>query len=195
MNVQEPPPPLVPNKKTFPTVVPSEAREGRERRGVQKKSPNCVETDEKTEHHALMELAASLRSSILNIPSSGSLGLNVLSVSCVSVNCVVVVVRKTIGPFDRDPFAVEAFEGIEYDNDWADGRVSSELMPRPMRTIISENYAEAKREGKTISEHIDTRKVWSEDYVRRCPMGDGVKGKEEKSEHADVCESFQNQDP
>jgi hypothetical protein len=63
----------------------------------------------------------------------------------VSVNCVVVVDRKTIGPFDREPFALKLFEGIEYDIDCADGRVSSELMPRPMRTIISENYAEGKK--------------------------------------------------
>lgn len=99
-----------------------------------------------------MELSPSLLSSILNIPASGSLCLNV-SVSCASVNCVVVVVRKTIGPFERDPCAVDAFDGIEYDIEWVDGRVSSpELTPRPMRTIISENYAEAKkREKKHVS--------------------------------------------
>jgi hypothetical protein len=88
----------------------------------------------------------------LYIPASGSLCLSVLSVSCVSVNCVVVVVRKTIGPFERVP-PLEVFEGIEYDNDCTVvGRVSSELMPRPMRTIISENYAEAKK-GKILSEY------------------------------------------
>jgi hypothetical protein len=101
----------------------------------------------KGKHQALMVLSRSLRSSILYIPSSGSLGLNVLSVSCVSVNCVVVVVRKTIGPFEREPFAVDAFEGIEYDIEWADGRFSSELMPRPMRTIISENCSPRRRKN------------------------------------------------
>ena len=90
-----------------------------------------------------MELSPSPRSSILYAPTSGS-PLNVLSVSCVSVNCVVVVVRKTIGPFERVPFPLEFFEGKEYDIDCTVGRVSSELMPRPMRTIISENYAEGK---------------------------------------------------
>jgi hypothetical protein len=63
------------------------------------------------------------------------------------VNCVVVVVRKTIGPFERD---AEDFEGIEYDIELALGRVSSELIPRPIRTMISENCArgEKKRETK-----------------------------------------------
>lgn len=59
-----------------------------------------------------------------------------LWVSCVSVNCVVVVVRKTIGPFERDP---EGLEGIEYDIECTLGLVSSELIPRPIRTMISEN--------------------------------------------------------
>lgn len=53
------------------------------------------------------------------------------------MNCVVVVVRKTMGPFERE---AEAFEGIEYDIEWVLGRVSSELIPRPIRTMISENY-------------------------------------------------------
>lgn len=137
-------------------------------------------------HQALMVLSRSLRSSILYIPTSGSLCLNVLSVSCVSVNCVVVVDRKTIGPFEREPFVVVAFEGIEYDIEWADGRFSSELMPRPMRTIISENYAEAKKGKENNKVSILIREKWSGDYVRRCPIGSGVRGKEEKSEHADI---------
>jgi hypothetical protein len=108
---------------------------------------------EKGGHQALMELSPSPRSSILYAPASGSCSLNVLSVSWVSVNCVVVVVRKTIGPFERVPFPLEFFEGKEYDIDCTVGRVSSELMPRPMRTIISENYAEAKKgKRKRISE-------------------------------------------
>jgi hypothetical protein len=85
----------------------------------------------------------------LYVPELVSLGLIV--VSCVSVNCVVVVVRKTIGPFERDGFPEEIFEGIEYDDiEWALGRVSSELIPRPIRTMISENCArgENKRETK-----------------------------------------------
>jgi hypothetical protein len=61
------------------------------------------------------------------------------------VNCVVVVVRKTIGPFERD---AEAFEGIEYDIEWELGRVSSELMPRPIRTMISENCIRGEKKGK-----------------------------------------------
>ena len=96
-----------------------------------------------------MELSPSSRSSILYIPPPGSACLSVLSVSCVSVNCVVVVVRKTIGPFERVP-PLDCFEGIEYDNDCTVGRVSSELMPRPMRTIISENYAEGEKNDKSV---------------------------------------------
>jgi hypothetical protein len=85
-----------------------------------------------------MVLSPSPLNSILNIPALVSLavGLIVVSVSPASVNCVVVVVRKTIGPFE---FPGEVFEGIEYDIEWVLGRVSSELMPRPIRTIISEN--------------------------------------------------------
>jgi hypothetical protein len=86
---------------------------------------------------ALMVLSPSPLNSILNISPLVSIGLIVVSVSCVSVNCVVVVVRKTIGPFERVPFP--AFEGIEYDIEWELGRVSSELIPRPIRTMISEN--------------------------------------------------------
>jgi len=51
------------------------------------------------------------------------------------VNCVVVVVRKTIGPFERE---AEDLEGIEYDMELLVGRVPSELIPRPIRTMISE---------------------------------------------------------
>jgi hypothetical protein len=96
-----------------------------------------------------MELSSpSVRNSILNVPTEGWVllsSLNVLSVSCVSVNCVVVVERKTIGPFEREPapppVPVDPFDGIEYDIECAVGRVvSSELMPRPMRTMISENW-------------------------------------------------------
>ena len=58
------------------------------------------------------------------------------------MNCVVVVVRKTIGPFERD---AEVFEGIEYDNEWAPGGDSSELIPRPIRTMISENCTRGEK--------------------------------------------------
>lgn len=99
---------------------------------------------------ALMVLSPSPRNSILNIFPSTSVSLSlcliVVSVSCVSVNCVVVVVRKTIGPV-RDPFP-EVFEGIEYDNELAPGRVSSELMPRPIRTMISENCVRGEKKNK-----------------------------------------------
>jgi|SRR6266478_303239 len=92
----------------------------------------------------LMTLSPSLLNSILNIPPPVSLGFNVLPVSCVSVNCVVVVDLKTIGPFDR-ALPEDVFEGIEYDNDWAVGRVSSELIPRPIRTMISENCGRGEK--------------------------------------------------
>jgi len=63
---------------------------------------------------ALMELSPSPRSSILNISTFASVSLNVLSGSCiVSVNCDVVVVRKTMGPFERDVFPADVFDGIE----------------------------------------------------------------------------------
>jgi hypothetical protein len=94
---------------------------------------------------ALLALSESPLNSILYVSPPfdsfkpfDSIGLNVLAVSCVSVNCVVVVDRKTIGPFERAPLVVRDFEGIEYDIDWA-ARVSSELIPRPIRTMISEN--------------------------------------------------------
>jgi hypothetical protein len=96
----------------------------------------------------LMALSPSPWNSILNISPLVSLGLMVVSVSCVSVNCVVVVVRKTIGPFERVPFAEEAFEGIEYDIELELGRVSSELIPRPIRTMISENWSRGEKKGK-----------------------------------------------
>ncbi len=86
--------------------------------------------------------------SILYAPSLfDSFGLNVLAVSCVSVNCVVVVDRKTIGPFERAALPVKDFEGIEYDIDWA-ARVSSELIPRPIRTMISENCVRGEQGEK-----------------------------------------------
>ena len=101
-----------------------------------------------------MELSPSPRSSILQIPTSGSLCLNPPSVFWASVNRAVVVDRKTIGPFDPGWFPLEVFEGKEYDMDCTIGRVSSELKPRSMRTIISENYTEGKKgERKIISEH------------------------------------------
>jgi hypothetical protein len=93
----------------------------------------------------------------LNIPALVSLGLIVVPGSSVSVNWVVVVVRKTIGPFERDPLAEEGFEGIEYDNEWVLGRSSSELIPRPIRTMISENCTrggEKKRETKKNDKSI-----------------------------------------
>jgi hypothetical protein len=91
----------------------------------------------------------------LHIPTSGSLCLNTPSVFCASVNRAVVVDRKTIGPFDSGRFPPEVFEGKEYDMDCTIGRVSSELKPRSMRTIISENYTEAKKGERImiISEH------------------------------------------
>ena len=64
---------------------------------------------------ALMVLSPS-PNSILYIPSP-ALCLIVGSGSCKSVNCVVVVVRNTIGPFERVPGWVEIFEGIEYDRE------------------------------------------------------------------------------
>jgi hypothetical protein len=128
---------------------------------------------------ALMVLSPSPWNSILNIPVLVvSLGLIVVpTVSWVSVNCVVVVVRKTIGPFERD---AEAFEGIEYDIEWELGRVSSELMPRPIRTMISENCIRGKK--KKGKRKIMDKLIWYavsviRDYVRRCPVSEGgVKG-------------------
>ena len=76
-------------------------------------------------------------------------------------HCVVVVDRKTIGP--ERPVAV--FDGIEYDSEWPEGRVSSELTPRPMRTMISENCAEGKR---GVSTEVVSERVFR-GYVRRCP--------------------------
>lgn len=64
-----------------------------------------------------------------------------LSESCPSINCVVVVDLKMIGPFETLELAADVFDGIEYDIDWTVGRTSSELTPRPTRTMISENYA------------------------------------------------------
>jgi hypothetical protein len=91
----------------------------------------------------LMVLSPSPWNSILNIPVLVvSLGLMVVPVSWVSVNCVVVVVRKTIGPFERE---AEDLEGIEYDMELLVGRVPSELIPRPIRTMISENCARRKK--------------------------------------------------
>lgn len=99
---------------------------------------------------ALMVLSPSTNS-ILYIPSL-VLCLIVGSGSCKSVNCVVVVVRKTIGPFERVPGCVEIFEGIEYDREWeVVARASSELIPRPMRTIISENYIQPRRKKRMRS--------------------------------------------
>jgi hypothetical protein len=62
---------------------------------------------------ALMVLSPSPWNSILSILNISSLGWIVVSVSCVSVNCVVVVVRKTIGPFERNGVPEDVFEGIE----------------------------------------------------------------------------------
>ena len=86
----------------------------------------------------------------MHIPTSGSLCLNVF---CASVNRAVVVDRKTIGSFDPGRFPLEVFKGKEYDMECTVGRVSSQLRPRSMRTIISENYTEAKKgKRKIISE-------------------------------------------
>jgi hypothetical protein len=103
----------------------------------------------KTSDQTLMELSPSPRSSILYIPSWTSAPLNVDSDACESVICVVVVDLKTIGPFDRT-FPLDVFDGIEYDIDWG-GRVSSELTPRPMRTMISENCTEEKKKERRKS--------------------------------------------
>jgi hypothetical protein len=90
---------------------------------------------------SIRTLSPSPRNSILNDPCE-SFVLNVSSQSRPSVNCVVVVVRKTIGPFGFFVFPGDIFEGIEYDNERLVGCASSELTPRPTRTIISENCAE-----------------------------------------------------
>lgn len=77
------------------------------------------------------------RNSILNDPCD-SLALKVLSESGPSVNWVVTVDRKTIGPLEALEFPPDVFDGKEYDIDWTVGRTSSELTPRPTRTMISE---------------------------------------------------------
>jgi len=61
------------------------------------------------------------------------------------VNCVVVVERNTIGPFERDELPPDDFDGIENEMDCMVRRVSSELMPRPTRTMISENCTEEQK--------------------------------------------------
>lgn len=82
------------------------------------------EADEKKKKtvrdQALRELSASPRSSsiLYDDATCDSLALNVVSDSCASVNCVVVVVRNTIGPFGRDEFPVYVFDGtVENETD------------------------------------------------------------------------------
>jgi len=89
--------------------------------------------------------AAALRalsaSTSLNLePSLDSSILYVFSDPCPSVNCVVVVERNTMGPVARDVLPFEVFDGIEKEMDCMVR--SCELMPRPTRTMISENCAE-----------------------------------------------------
>ena len=84
---------------------------------------------------SIRNLSWSLRNSILKVPCE-SLSLYVVSESGPSTNWVVVVDRKMMGPFEALVFI---FEGIENDIEWLVTRASSELTPRPMRTMISEN--------------------------------------------------------
>jgi hypothetical protein len=83
------------------------------------------------------------------------------------MNCVAVVVAKAMAPFDRDVLPADVLDGIESEMDCmvSTQRVSSELTPRPTRTMISVNCTEEQdvsttggRQGKVFR-----------DYVRRCP--------------------------
>jgi hypothetical protein len=65
------------------------------------------------------------------------------------VNRVVVVVAKTMAPFDRDVLPADVFDGIEREMDCMVRRVSSELTPRPTRTMISVNYTEEQKDVST----------------------------------------------
>lgn len=51
-------------------------------------------------------------------------------------------------PVDRDEWPPDVFDGIENDMDCMVRRVSSELIPRPTRTMISENCTEEQKEEK-----------------------------------------------
>ena len=86
------------------------------------------------------------------------------------MNRVVVVVANTMGPLERDVLPPEAFDGIESEMDCMVRRVSSVLIPRPTRTMISENCTEEQKECEhnQVGEEKEFR-----GYVRRCPVSSG----------------------
>ena len=53
-----------------------------------------------------------------------------------------------MGPPERDERPPDVFDGIENEMDCTVRRVSSELIPRPTRTMISENCTEEQKEEK-----------------------------------------------
>jgi hypothetical protein len=118
---------------------------------------------------SIRNLSESPRNAILKVPSE-SLSLNVVSESGPSTNWVVVVDRKMMGPFEALVFI---FEGIEYDIELFSGRGSSELTPRPMRTMISENWAEEEKD--TTSEYEKPELKVFQGYVRQFPEKNGIK--------------------
>jgi hypothetical protein len=110
-------------------------------------------------------LSVSVSKSILREPCE-LVTFWVCSESGASVNRVVVVVAKAMAPFDRDVLPADVFDSTESGMDcMVMRRVSSELTPRPTRTMISVNCTEGQdvnttggRQGKVFR-----------DNVRRCP--------------------------